>query len=39
MSERAGRRITFLQFLAYGILVTLVSLVIATPYVLLRYYL
>jgi Na+/H+ antiporter NhaD/arsenite permease-like protein len=39
MSERAGRRITFLQFLAYGIPVTLVSLAVATPYVLLRYYL
>ncbi|HLL40341.1 MAG TPA: ArsB/NhaD family transporter [Rubrobacteraceae bacterium] len=39
MSERAGRRISFLQFMLYGIPVTLVSLVIATAYVLLRYYL
>ena len=39
MSERAGRKISFLQFLAYGIPVTLISLVVATPYVLLRYYL
>jgi Na+/H+ antiporter NhaD/arsenite permease-like protein len=39
MSERAGEKITFLKFLAYGIPVTLISLVIATPYVLLRYYL
>ncbi len=38
MSERAGRRISFLKFLLYGIPVTLVSLVIATLYVLLRYY-
>ena len=39
MSERAGKKITFLKFLAYGIPVTLISLAIATPYVLLRYYL
>jgi Na+/H+ antiporter NhaD/arsenite permease-like protein len=39
MSERAGKKITFLQFLAYGIPVTLISLAVATPYVLLRYYL
>ncbi len=38
-SERAGRKISFLRFMAYGIPVTLISLVIATPYVLLRYYL
>lgn len=38
MSERAGRRISFLQFMLYGIPVTLVSLAIATGYVLLRYY-
>jgi Na+/H+ antiporter NhaD/arsenite permease-like protein len=39
MSERAGRKISFLTFMAYGIPVTLISLVLATPYVLLRYYL
>jgi Na+/H+ antiporter NhaD/arsenite permease-like protein len=39
MSERAGRKIPFLQFMAYGIPVTLISLAVATPYVLLRYYL
>jgi Na+/H+ antiporter NhaD/arsenite permease-like protein len=39
MSERAGKKISFLRFMAYGIPVTLISLVLATPYVLLRYYL
>jgi Na+/H+ antiporter NhaD/arsenite permease-like protein len=39
MSERVGRKISFLKFMAYGIPVTLISLVVATPYVLLRYYL
>ncbi len=39
MSERAGRKISFLRFMAYGIPVTLISLAVATPYVLLRYYL
>lgn len=39
MSERAGQKISFLKFMAYGIPVTLISLAIATPYVLLRYYL
>ena len=38
MSERAGQRISFLKFMAYGIPVTLISLAIATLYVLLRYY-
>ncbi len=38
MSERAGKKISFLKFMAYGIPVTLISLAIATPYVLLRYY-
>jgi Na+/H+ antiporter NhaD/arsenite permease-like protein len=38
MSERAGQRISFLRFLAYGIPVTLLTLVIATAYVLVRYY-
>src|ERR671914_346572 len=39
MSERAGEKISFLRFMAYGIPVTLVSLTIATVYVLMRYYL
>jgi Na+/H+ antiporter NhaD/arsenite permease-like protein len=39
MSERAGEKISFLRFMAYGIPVTLVSLMIATVYVILRYYL
>ncbi len=39
MSERAGKKISFLRFMAYGIPVTLLSLAVATPYVLLRYFL
>ncbi|MDP8949988.1 MAG: ArsB/NhaD family transporter [Actinomycetota bacterium] len=39
MSERAGQKISFLKFMAYGIPVTLVSLAIATAYVVVRYYL
>ncbi len=38
MSERAGQRIPFLKFMLYGIPVTLVSLVVATVYILVRYY-
>ncbi len=38
MSERAGYRIPFLKFLAYGIPVTLLTLAIATLYVVARYY-
>jgi Na+/H+ antiporter NhaD/arsenite permease-like protein len=38
-SERAGRKISFLRFMAYGIPVTLLSLAVATPYLFLRYYL
>ena len=38
MSERAGEKISFLRFMAYGIPVTLITLVIATAYVLVRYY-
>ena len=37
VAERAGYRITFIQFLRYGLLVTMVSLLIATAYVWLRY--
>jgi Na+/H+ antiporter NhaD/arsenite permease-like protein len=39
MSERAGKKISFLRFMAYGIPVTLLSLAVATPYLLVRYYL
>ena len=39
MSERAGEKISFLKFMAYGIPVTLISLAIATVYVVVRYYL
>jgi len=33
--DRSGHRITFVRFLAYGVPVTLLSLVIATAYLLL----
>ena len=39
MSERAGQKISFVKFMAYGIPVSLISLAVAVPYVLLRYYL
>ena len=38
MSERAGQKISFVKFMAYGIPVTLISLAVAVPYVLVRYY-
>ncbi|MDQ3184543.1 MAG: ArsB/NhaD family transporter [Actinomycetota bacterium] len=38
MSERAGQKISFIKFMVYGTPVTLVSLVVATVYVLVRYY-
>jgi Na+/H+ antiporter NhaD/arsenite permease-like protein len=38
MSERAGQRISFLKFMIYGIPVTLVSLAMATVYVVLVYF-
>jgi response regulator RpfG family c-di-GMP phosphodiesterase len=38
MSERAGQRISFVKFMLYGIPVTLLSLAVATVYVLVRYY-
>jgi Na+/H+ antiporter NhaD/arsenite permease-like protein len=38
MSERAGEKISFLRFMAYGVPVTVISLAVATLYVLLRYY-
>jgi Na+/H+ antiporter NhaD/arsenite permease-like protein len=38
MSERAGMKISFIRFMLYGIPVTLVSLAIASAYVVVRYY-
>ena len=38
MSERAGQKISFLKFMLYGIPVTLASLLLATVYVVVRYY-
>jgi Na+/H+ antiporter NhaD/arsenite permease-like protein len=38
MSEREGMKISFLRFMAYGIPVTILSLAVATIYILLRYY-
>ena len=37
MAARAGHRIGFLEFLRYGIPVTVISMLMATAYVLLRY--
>ncbi|HYP40717.1 MAG TPA: ArsB/NhaD family transporter [Chloroflexia bacterium] len=37
LAERAGYRVSFLQFLKYGVPVTVVSLLISTVYVWLRY--
>jgi Na+/H+ antiporter NhaD/arsenite permease-like protein len=37
VAERAGYKVTFVQFLRYSVLITMVSLVIATVYVWLRY--
>ena len=38
LSERAGHRISFLQFTKYGALVALVTLAISMPYLRLRYF-
>ncbi len=38
MSERAGQKISFVKFMLYGIPVTLASLLLATVYVVVRYY-
>jgi Na+/H+ antiporter NhaD/arsenite permease-like protein len=38
LAERAGHRISFWRFTAYGLIVTAVSVAICTPYVLLRYF-
>jgi Na+/H+ antiporter NhaD/arsenite permease-like protein len=37
MAERSGRPIRFVEFLKVGVPATLVSLVLATAYILLRY--
>jgi Na+/H+ antiporter NhaD/arsenite permease-like protein len=37
MAERSGRPILFIEFLKVGVPATLVSLVLATAYILLRY--
>ncbi len=38
IAERSGQKISFLRFMAYGMPTMVVTLVIATVYVLLRYY-
>jgi Na+/H+ antiporter NhaD/arsenite permease-like protein len=38
LAERAGRRITFWEFTKYGLVVTAVTIALATPYVWLRYF-
>ena len=38
MAERAGHRITFVRFLAYGVPITILTVFISMVYVWLRYY-
>jgi Na+/H+ antiporter NhaD/arsenite permease-like protein len=38
LAERAGRRISFWEFTRYGLIVTAVTIAIATPYLWLRYF-
>lgn len=38
MSEKAGRRISFLKFMAYGMPIMIITVAISTVYVWLRYY-
>ncbi|HEX2774732.1 MAG TPA: ArsB/NhaD family transporter, partial [Micromonosporaceae bacterium] len=38
LAERAGQRITFWQFTKYGLVVTLVTVVLCVPYLWLRYF-
>jgi Na+/H+ antiporter NhaD/arsenite permease-like protein len=38
VSEKTGNRITFLKFMAYGMPVMIITVIIATVYVWLRYY-
>lgn len=39
MSEKAGRKVSFLRFMAYGMPIMIVTVMISTVYVWLRYYL
>jgi Na+/H+ antiporter NhaD/arsenite permease-like protein len=38
MSEKAGKRISFLKFMAYGMPIMILTVIISTVYVWLRYY-
>ncbi len=38
MAEKAGHRISFLRFMAYGVPITIVTVILSMVYVLLRYY-
>jgi Na+/H+ antiporter NhaD/arsenite permease-like protein len=38
IAERAGQKITFWEFTKYGLVVTLATIVLATPYLWLRYF-
>lgn len=38
MSEKAGKRISFMKFMAYGMPIMILTVVISTVYVWLRYY-
>ncbi len=38
LAEKAGRRISFWEFTKYGLIVTAVSIALATPYLWLRYF-
>ena len=38
LAERAGRRISFWEFTRYGLVVTAITIAIATPYLWLRYF-
>lgn len=38
LAEKAGSRISFWEFTKYGLLVALVSILLAMPYILLRYF-
>lgn len=38
MSEKAGKRISFMKFMAYGMPIMIMTVIVATAYVWLRYY-
>lgn len=38
MSEKAGRRISFMKFMAYGMPIMIMTVIVSTVYVWLRYY-